>query len=139
LPLRKFVAMLSRHQDPIIAIATAPGRGAVGIVRLSGPDLKPWAEAFFGKMLQPRLAHYLPFNDAKGEAIDQGLALFFPAPHSFTGEDVLELQAHGGPVVLQLLLARCLEAAQAIQATSDKPLLEGLRLADPVSLPSALS
>jgi len=131
LPLRKFVAMLSRHQDPIIAIATAPGRGAVGIVRLSGPDLKPWAEAFFGKTLQPRLAHYLPFNDAKGEAIDQGLALFFPAPHSFTGEDVLELQAHGGPVVLQLLLARCLEAAQAIQATSDKPLLEGLRLARP--------
>jgi tRNA modification GTPase len=121
--------MLSRHQDPIIAIATAPGRGAVGIVRLSGPDLKPWADAFFGKTLQPRQAHYLPFNDAKGEAIDQGLALFFPAPHSFTGEDVLELQAHGGPVVLQLLLARCLEAAQAIQAPTDKPLLEGLRLA----------
>ena len=123
--------MLSRHQDPIIAIATAPGRGAVGIVRLSGPDLKPWADAFFGKTLQPRQAHYLPFNDAKGEAIDQGLALFFPAPHSFTGEDVLELQAHGGPVVLQLLLARCLEAAQAIQAPTDKPLLEGLRLARP--------
>jgi tRNA modification GTPase len=131
LPLREFVAMLSRHQDPIIAIATAPGRGAVGIVRLSGPDLKPWADAFFGKTLQPRQAHYLPFNDAKGEAIDQGLALFFPAPHSFTGEDVLELQAHGGPVVLQLLLARCLEAAQAIQAPTDKPLLEGLRLARP--------
>ena len=123
--------MLSRHQDPIIAIATAPGRGAVGIVRLSGPDLKPWADAFFGKTLQPRQAHYLPFNDAKGEAIDQGLALFFPAPHSFTGEDVLELQAHGGPVVLQLLLARCLEAAQVIQAPTDKPLLEGLRLARP--------
>jgi tRNA modification GTPase len=100
-------------------------------VRLSGPDLIPWADAFFGKTLQPRQAHYLPFNDAKGEAIDQGLALFFPAPHSFTGEDVLELQAHGGPVVLQLLLARCLEAAQAIQAPTDKPLLEGLRLARP--------
>ena len=123
--------MLSRHQDPIIAIATAPGRGAVGIVRVSGPQLKPWIDAFFGRTLQPRQAHYLPFNDVHGETIDQGLALFFPAPHSYTGEDVLELQAHGGPVVLQLLLARCLEAAQTVQVASGKPLLEGLRLAQP--------
>ena len=100
--------MLSRHQDPIIAIATAPGRGAVGIVRVSGPDLKYWAEAFCGKSLQSRQAHYLPFKDGHGEPIDQGLALFFPGPHSYTGEDVLELQGHGGPSVQKLLLERVL-------------------------------
>jgi tRNA modification GTPase len=123
--------MLSRHQDPIIAIATAPGRGAVGIVRVSGPQLKSWADAFCGKSLQARQAHYLPFNDDKGEPIDQGLAIFFPGPHSYTGEDVLELQAHGGPVVLQLLLSRCLEAAQQINATTGTAYLPSLRLAAP--------
>ena len=123
--------MLSRHQDPIIAIATAPGRGAVGIVRVSGPHLKTWAEAFCGKPLQARQAHYLPFNDNKGEPIDQGLAIFFPGPHSYTGEDVLELQAHGGPVVLQLLLARCIELAQSLDPHTGHVLLEGLRMAQP--------
>lgn len=123
--------MLSRHQDPIIAIATAPGRGAVGIVRVSGPQLKVWAEAFCGKPLQARQAHYLPFNDAKGEPIDQGLAIFFPGPHSYTGEDVLELQAHGGPVVLQLLLARCIELAQTPHPHTGQALLPELRLAQP--------
>ena len=121
--------MLSRHQDPIIAIATAPGRGAVGIVRISGPQLKTWAEALCGKPLQARQAHYLPFNDNKGEPIDQGLAIFFPGPHSYTGEDVLELQAHGGPVVLQLLLARCIELAESVNPHTGKVLLQGLRLA----------
>ena len=121
--------MLSRHQDPIIAIATAPGRGAVGIVRISGPHLKTWADAFCGKPLQARQAHYLPFNDDKGEPIDQGLAIFFPGPHSYTGEDVLELQAHGGPVVLQLLLARCIELAESVSPHTGKVLLQGLRLA----------
>jgi tRNA modification GTPase len=115
--------MLPRHQDPIVAIATAPGRGAVGIVRVSGRDLSSFVTALLGRPLQPRHAHYLPFPDAQGQAIDQGLALHFPAPHSYTGEDVLELQAHGGPVVLQLLLARCLEVA----ATA----LPQLRLAEP--------
>ncbi|BCN41273.1 tRNA modification GTPase MnmE [Alicycliphilus denitrificans] len=115
--------MLARHQDPIAAIATAPGRGAVGIVRVSGRGLAPFVQGLLGRPLQPRQAHYLPFPDAAGRPIDQGLALFFPAPHSYTGEDVLELQAHGGPVVLQLLLARCLEAAQG--------LLPRLRLAEP--------
>src|SRR5574337_835353 len=115
--------MLARHQDPIAAIATAPGRGAVGIVRVSGRGLAPFVQGLLGRALQPRQAHYLPFPDAAGRPIDQGLALFFPAPHSYTGEDVLELQAHGGPVVLQLLLARCLEVAQA--------LLPRLRLAEP--------
>ena len=121
--------MLSRHQDPIIAIATASGRGAVGIVRISGSHLKTWADAFCGKPLQARQAHYLPFNDDKGEPIDQGLAIFFPGPHSYTGEDVLELQAHGGPVVLQLLIARCIELAESVNPHTGKVLLQGLRLA----------
>ena len=121
--------MLSRHQDPIIAIATASGRGAVGIVRISGPHLKTWADVFCGKPLQARQAHYLPFNDDKGEPIDQGLAIFFPGPHSYTGEDVLELQAHGGPVVLQLLLARCIDLAESVNPHTGKVLLQGLRLA----------
>ncbi len=118
--------MLSRHQDPIAAIATAPGRGAVGIVRVSSPqDLTPLVEAICGRALKAREASYLPFRAANGEVIDQGLALLFPAPHSYTGEHVLELQAHGGTVVLQLLLARCLEAGQAL------PTLKPIRLAEP--------
>jgi tRNA modification GTPase len=107
--------MLHDRLAPIIAIATAPGRGAVGIVRISGTGLRPLAERLCGRRLTPRQASYGSFLDAAGHAIDQGLALFFPAPQSYTGEDVLELQAHGGPVVMQLLLARCLEAAAAEQ------------------------
>lgn len=102
------------NRDPIAAIATAPGRGAVGIVRVSGADLAPVIQALCGRALKAREATYLPFRAADGSPIDQGLAIHFPAPHSYTGEDVLELQAHGGPVVLQLLLARCLEAGAAI-------------------------
>jgi tRNA modification GTPase len=113
--------MHSRNADPIAAIATAPGRGAVGIVRVSGKHIGPVIEALCGRPLRAREATYLPFRDAAGAAIDHGLALHFPAPHSYTGEDVLELQAHGGPVVLQLLLARCLEAGAAL----------GVRLAQP--------
>ena len=121
--------MLSRHHDPILAIATAPGRGAVGIVRVSGKNLSALVQALFGRALPAREALYLPFADAGGAPIDKGLALFFPAPHSFTGEDVLELQAHGGPVVLQLLLARCLEAAAQTDANTGLAVLPGLRLA----------
>ena len=113
--------MLPHRPDPIVAITTAPGRGAVGIVRASGADLSSLVAALCGRALRPREATYLPFLDAQGQAIDQGLALHFPAPHSFTGEDVLELQAHGGAVVLQMLLARCLQAGQSI----------GLRMAQP--------
>jgi tRNA modification GTPase len=113
--------MLPRLADPIVAIATAPGRGAVGIARASGRDLAPLVRAVIGRPLVPRQATFGPFLDAAGTPIDQGLALYFPAPHSYTGEDVLELQAHGGPVVLQLLLARCLEAGAGI----------GLRVAEP--------
>jgi tRNA modification GTPase len=121
--------MLARHHDPIVAIATAPGRGAVGIVRVSGKDLKALVWALFARQLPAREAMYLPFNDAQGQAIDKGLALYFPAPHSFTGEDVLELQAHGGPVVLQLLLARCLEVAAQADPATGLAALPGLRLA----------
>jgi len=106
------MSTLARHDDPIVGIATAPGRGAVGIVRVSGRALSGFVRALLGRDLQPREVHYLAFPDARGEAIDRGLALWFPAPRSYTGEDVLELQAHGGPVVLQLLLARCLEVAR---------------------------
>ncbi|MEP6826379.1 MAG: tRNA modification GTPase, partial [Ramlibacter sp.] len=109
--------MLVRHSEPIAAIATAPGRGAVGIVRVSGASVAVAVvvEAVCGRTLKPREATYLPFRGADGKPIDQGLAIHFPAPHSYTGEDVLELQAHGGPVVLQLLLARCLEAGAAMR------------------------
>ncbi|AVS63902.1 tRNA uridine-5-carboxymethylaminomethyl(34) synthesis GTPase MnmE [Paracidovorax avenae] len=123
--------MLPRHTDPIAAIATAPGRGAVGIVRVSGRGVGPLVEALCGRALRPREATYLPFRDAAGQSIDQGLALYFPAPHSYTGEDVLELQAHGGPVVLQLLLARCLQAAGEPDRATGRPRLPGLRLARP--------
>jgi tRNA modification GTPase len=104
--------MLAASRDPIVAIATAPGRGAVGIVRVSGRGLAAFVLALLGRDLRPREATYLPLADATGQPIDHGLALWFPGPHSYTGEDVLELQGHGGPVVLQLLLARCLEVAR---------------------------
>lgn len=123
--------MLAQLHDPIAAIATAAGRGAVGIVRVSGKGLAPLIQALCGRTLRPREATYLPFADGQGGALDQGLALFFPAPHSFTGEDVLELQAHGGPVLLQLLLSRCLDAAAEHDAATQRPRLPGLRLAQP--------
>lgn len=118
-------------QDPIAAIATAPGRGAVGIVRVSGPALESLIAAIVGRALEPRVAHYAALRDAQGRAIDHGLAIHFPAPQSYTGEDVLELQAHGGPVVLQLLLARCLEAGGEIDVAIGRPRLAHLRLAQP--------
>jgi tRNA modification GTPase len=123
--------MLARTTDPIVAVATASGRGAVGIVRVSGAKLAPLIEALCGRVLKPREATYLPFRDADGEAVDHGLAIHFPSPNSFTGEDVLELQAHGGAVVLQLLLARCLEAAAEPDPVSGRPRLPGLRVAEP--------
>src|SRR4051812_18662115 len=113
--------MLPRASDPIAAIATAPGRGAVGIVRVSGRSVQAVIDAVCGRALKPREATYLPFRAAKGEPIDQGLAIHFPAPHSYTGEDVLELQAHGGPVVMQLLLARCVEAGAAMDLRVAEP------------------
>lgn len=92
------------NTDTIAAIATATGRGGVGIVRVSGPKAKLISETLLKQKLQPRFAHYCPFHSNSGEILDQGIALFFPGPNSFTGEDVLELQGHGGPVILDLLL-----------------------------------
>ncbi|WP_068635682.1 tRNA uridine-5-carboxymethylaminomethyl(34) synthesis GTPase MnmE [Thauera butanivorans] len=99
----------ARTPDVIAAIATAPGRGGIGVVRVSGASLSEFAAALCGRVPQPRRAMFSAFVDAAGEAIDEGILLHFPAPASFTGEDVLELQGHGGPVVMQMLLARCLE------------------------------
>ncbi|HLF38227.1 MAG TPA: tRNA uridine-5-carboxymethylaminomethyl(34) synthesis GTPase MnmE [Burkholderiales bacterium] len=97
------------ESDIIAAIATAPGRGGIGVVRVSGPRLDAFITALIGKPLSPRRATLSAFNDARRLAIDEGIALYFPAPHSYTGQDVLELHGHGGPMVLQLLLKRCLE------------------------------
>ncbi len=95
--------------DTIAAIATAPGRGGVGIVRVSGKKVVEIAEAVLGQLPKPRYAVYGDFLGKEGEVLDKGIALYFPNPHSFTGEDVLELQGHGGPVVLQWLLNRVVE------------------------------
>lgn len=105
-------------KETIVAQATAPGRGGIGILRISGPQASEVAQAVLGKCPKPRIADYLPFKDADGTALDQGIALYFKAPHSFTGEDVLELQGHGGQVVLDLLLKRILH-------------IDGVRLARP--------
>ncbi|MCG9612169.1 tRNA uridine-5-carboxymethylaminomethyl(34) synthesis GTPase MnmE [Vibrio harveyi] len=94
--------------DTIVAQATAPGRGGVGIIRVSGPKANQVALEVTGKTLKPRYAEYLPFQAEDGTVLDQGIALYFPNPHSFTGEDVLELQGHGGPVVMDMLIKRIL-------------------------------
>src|SRR3984957_13650387 len=112
--------------DPIVAIATAPGRGGIGVVRLSfgraGEAAAQHAmQSLCGQRLNPRHASYVPYVDEKGEALDRGIALYFPAPHSYTGEHVLELQGHGGPIVLQLVLQRAIDIGQEF----------GLRLAEP--------
>ncbi len=94
--------------DSIAAIATAPGRGGIGVVRISGINIGKVAAGVIGVLPNPRKAVLTQFYDEAGEVIDQGIAIYFPAPHSYTGEDVLELQGHGGPAILQLLLQRCL-------------------------------
>ncbi|AVJ19939.1 tRNA uridine-5-carboxymethylaminomethyl(34) synthesis GTPase MnmE [Serratia rhizosphaerae] len=104
--------------DTIVAQATPPGRGGVGILRISGQKAAEVAQTLLGKLPKPRYADYLPFRDADGATLDQGIALWFPGPNSFTGEDVLELQGHGGPVILDLLLKRVLA-------------LPGVRIAQP--------
>jgi len=95
--------------DTIAAVATPPGRGGVGIVRISGPKVPAIADQLLGAPATPRVAELHVFTDSEGQALDEGLSLFFPAPHSFTGEHVLELHGHGGPVVMDLLLARVME------------------------------
>ena len=95
---------MTSSRETIAAIATPPGRGGVGIVRVSGPKASAIAEVMLGHCPKPRLAEYLDFKDTEGQTLDSGIALYFPNPHSFTGEDVLELQGHGGPVVMDMLL-----------------------------------
>ncbi|HEU0219410.1 MAG TPA: tRNA uridine-5-carboxymethylaminomethyl(34) synthesis GTPase MnmE [Gallionella sp.] len=97
------------NADTIAAIATAQGRGGIGVVRVSGRPIETLARGILGKLPVARHTTYSNFLDENGDPLDQGVALFFPAPHSYTGEDVLELQGHGGPAVLQLLLRRCLD------------------------------
>lgn len=118
------------RRDPILAPATPPGRGAVGIVRISGTGLLDYAQALAGRPVQDRHAHYLSLLDEHGAPIDQVLVLYFRAPHSYTGEDVLEIQGHGGPVVMRLIQARCMQLAASSDATG-QPLLPGLRAARP--------
>jgi len=101
--------MFQNSKDTIVAIATAAGRGGVGVVRLSGSDVLPFMDSLIGRPLLPRRATYSGFFDAEGEAIDEGVALYFPGPSSFTGESILELQGHGGMVVLDRLVQRCVE------------------------------
>ena len=100
--------------DNIVAIATAPGRGGIGIVRVSGPALAELIPLLVGKKLEKHRAVFSSFRDTNGEIIDQGIAIFSPAPFSYTGEDVLELQGHGGPAVLQSVLQRCVELGARI-------------------------
>ncbi|HTJ55603.1 MAG TPA: tRNA uridine-5-carboxymethylaminomethyl(34) synthesis GTPase MnmE [Nitrosospira sp.] len=98
------------NSDTIAAVATPPGRGGIGIVRISGRNAQSIALRITGGIPKPRYASLSTFLDENGEVIDQGIALFFPAPHSYTGEDVLELQGHGGPAIMSLLLASCVSA-----------------------------
>lgn len=96
--------------DIIAAIATPPGRGGIGIIRISGKNLTELAKKIIGNLPKPRYAQLSQFQDNEKQAIDQGIAVYYPAPHSYTGEDVLELQGHGGPAVMNLLLTQCLAA-----------------------------
>jgi tRNA modification GTPase len=101
-------AFSSSHKETIAAQATAPGRGGVGIIRVSGPEVRNVAQAILGKLPELRKAEYLTFSDRNAQALDQGIALYFKGPNSFTGEDILELQGHGGPVLLDMLLKEIL-------------------------------
>src|SRR5262245_22464212 len=96
--------------DTIAALATPPGRGGIGIVRISGPAVPAIASVVLGKLPKPRFAMHADFLDARGERVDEGIALYFPAPRSYTGEPALELQGHGGPMVMQAVLGAVLDA-----------------------------
>lgn len=114
---KKEMLTLKPDNDTIAAIATASGIASIGVIRISGSQAKQIAQAILGQTISPRVAYYLPFLDSDQTVIDRGIAIFFAGPHSYTGEDVLELQAHGGSIVLQLLLQACLK--------------QGARLAEP--------
>jgi tRNA modification GTPase len=103
------MASADADRDTIAAVATPTGRGGIGVVRVSGPAAAAIAAAVTGRVPPPREATFCAFRDVRGEVLDEGIALYFPAPHSFTGEPVLELQGHGGPMVMQALLRACLD------------------------------
>lgn len=122
--------------DTIVAAATAPGKGAIGVIRVSGPAACDVMQAICGQKLKARIATHLSFLDRDGQALDDGLAIFFPAPHSYTGEDVLELQGHGGPGVMGMVLARCLSLSEqkeesAAGVAESGRLFGRIRLAEP--------
>src|SRR2546425_10401768 len=117
-------------RDTIAAIATPIGRGGIGVVRLSGPKVREIAQALTGRLPKARNASLCLIKDASGERIDEGIVLYFPAPHSYTGEAVLELQGHGGPVVMHAVLAACLDAGARLAEPGEftrRAFLEGKR------------
>ncbi|MGO3799914.1 MAG: tRNA uridine-5-carboxymethylaminomethyl(34) synthesis GTPase MnmE, partial [Vibrio casei] len=122
--------------ETIVAQATALGRGGVGIIRVSGPQAKQVAVEVLGREVKPRYAEYLPFSDENGTQLDQGIALYFPNPNSFTGEDVLELQGHGGPVVMDMLIKRILKI-KGIRAARPGEFSERAFLNDKIDLTQA--
>ena len=107
--------------ESIVAVATPPGRGGIGIVRVSGPKAASIARQILGTAVPARQAVHADFVDAENNAIDNGIALYFPGPHSYTGEDILELQGHGSPVVMQMLARRCLELGARIARPENSP------------------
>ena len=115
-------------QDTIVAAATPPGRGGIGVIRFSGPAVGPIETALCGRALSPRRAELVPFLDGRGQAMDRGIAIRYQAPASFTGEDVLELQGHGGPVVMDMVLERA-PAAGRPPAPPGVPWTGGFRVA----------
>ncbi|GGO66797.1 tRNA uridine-5-carboxymethylaminomethyl(34) synthesis GTPase MnmE [Bowmanella pacifica] len=123
-------------QPTIVAQATAPGRGSVGIIRVSGEQAQQVAQRLLGKVPKPRLAEYLPFYDEQGNPLDQGIALFFKAPNSFTGEDILELQGHGGQVVMDMLIRHIL-AVDGVQIARPGEFSERAFLNDKMDLAQA--
>ena len=134
--------MVAAKLDTIAAIATAPGRGGIGVVRVSGAQAAAIAHRILGNCPAPRLARYGYFLDAEGEVIDRGIAIFFVSPHSYTGEDVLELQGHGGTAVMQRLLQRCLAigaVCSSFLTTSWVELSSASRLASSASMRASLA
>jgi len=122
---------MQERTDPIIAVSTAPGKGAVGIVRISGLDLTKFVASLAQTKIEERVVKFLKLRDAEKELIDEVLLIFFKSPNSYTGEDVLEIQGHGGPIVLQRVIKHCISIAKELDVATKKELLPNLRIARP--------
>ncbi len=124
---------MHNRNDPIIAISTAPGKGAVGIIRISGQNLNPFIAVLTQKTIEDRVATFLKLKDDNNQLIDEVVVIFFKAPNSYTGEDVLEIQGHGGPIVLQRIIKHCLTSSRKASSLNniDHPVLPYLRIANP--------